>query len=50
MKYTDNEIGVWNYCYPKLKSLLKAHACDETNQILNEMEKNVEGFSEDSIP
>ena len=23
MKYTDDEIGVWKHCYPKLKSLLK---------------------------
>ena len=31
MKYTDDEIGVWKHCYPKLKSLLKINACDETN-------------------
>jgi len=29
---------------------LKTNACDETNKIIEEMEKNVDGFSEDSIP
>jgi hypothetical protein len=50
VKYTDDEIGVWKHCYPKLKSLLKTNACDETNYIIEEMEKNIEGFNKDSIP
>ena len=29
--YTADEIGVWKYCYPKLKKLLKTNACEETN-------------------
>ena len=31
IKYTENEIGVWKYCYPKLKRLLATNACEETN-------------------
>jgi hypothetical protein len=50
VKYLDYEIGVWKHCYPKLKSLLKTNACDETNKIIEDMEKNVEGFNKDSIP
>jgi hypothetical protein len=48
--YNEDELGVWRYCYPKLKSLLKNNACDETNSIMAEMEKNVEGFTADTIP
>ena len=48
--YTQQEIGVWKYCYPKLKKLLKTNACQETNQIMEEMESNVEGFTPDTIP
>lgn len=50
VKYTENETGVWRHCYPKLKKLLKTNACEETNQIMHEMEQNVEGFSESTIP
>ena len=48
--YNENELGVWRYCYPKLKNLLKTNACDETNSIMEEMEKNVEGFGPSTIP
>jgi hypothetical protein len=50
IKYTEQEIGVWQYCYPKLKKLLATNACDETNEIMNLMEKNVEGFTPETIP
>lgn len=50
INYTEEEIGVWKYCYPKLKKLLKTNACDETNEIMELMEKNVEGFTADTIP
>jgi hypothetical protein len=43
-------LGVWRYVYPKLKALLKTNACEETNSIMSEMEQNVEGFGEDTIP
>ena len=36
--YNEDEIGVWSYCYPKLKKLLKTNACEETNSIMAEME------------
>lgn len=48
--YTEEEIGVWKHCYPKLRKLLRTNACDETNAIIEEMEKNVEGFTETTIP
>ena len=48
--YNEDELGVWRYCYPKLKSLLKKNACEETNSIMAEMEANVEGFSDKTIP
>jgi len=48
--YTENEIGVWKYCYPKLKVLLAKNACEETNGTIREMEENIEGFSESTIP
>ena len=48
--YTEDEIGVWKYCYPKLKKLLQKNACDETNFTIKEMESNIEGFSENTIP
>lgn len=50
IKYTDTEKQVWNYCYTKLKPLIKANACTETNQTLIEMEKNIPGFNENDIP
>jgi len=50
VKYTEEEIGVWKHCYPKLKKLLIKNACDETNEIIQEMEDNVEGFSDHTIP
>ena len=46
VQYNKEEIGVWKYCYPKLKSLLKTNACDETNQTIVDMEANVPGFSD----
>lgn len=48
--YNKDEIATWNYCYPKLKKMLETNACEETNQTIVEMEKNVEGFSETTIP
>ena len=50
IKYSEEEIGVWKHCYPKLKKLLLTNACDETNQIMELMEKNVEGFTPHTIP
>ena len=50
VQYTAEETGVWKHCYPKLKALLATNACDETNQTIVEMEKQVEGFSSDTIP
>jgi hypothetical protein len=48
--YNENEMGVWKYCYPKLKAMLKTNACDETNQTISDMEANVQGFGEHEIP
>ena len=50
VQYNEDELGVWRYCYPKLKSLLKTNACEETNSIMSEMERNVEGFIDHTIP
>jgi hypothetical protein len=43
-------LGVWKYCYPKLRTLLDKNACDEWKIIMAEMEENVEGFGEETIP
>ncbi len=48
--YTKDEIATWNYCYSKLKKMLVTNACEETNQTIVEMEKNVEGFGAETIP
>ena len=48
--YNENELYVWKYCYPKLKTLLEKNACEETNFTIKEMEDNIEGFSADTIP
>ena len=48
--YTENELGVWKHCYPKLKKLLQTNACEETNFTIDEFERNVEGFSDTTIP
>ena len=50
VEYNENELYVWNYCYPKLKKLLAKNACEETNFTIKEMEENIEGFSESTIP
>ena len=38
VEYNENELGVWKYCYPKLKVLLDKNACEETNGTIREME------------
>ena len=48
--YSADEIGVWQHCYPKIRALQMKNACDETNEIIAEMEANVEGWSEKTIP
>ena len=50
IEYNKDEVGVWNYCYPKLKKLLATNACEETNWTIKEMEENIEGFGPNSIP
>jgi len=29
IEYTEEEKGVWKYCYPKLMELFKKNACKE---------------------
>ena len=48
--YNQNETETWNYCYTRLKAMLKTNACDETNQTISDMENNIEGFSSTTIP
>ena len=50
VEYNEDELYVWNYCYPKLKRLLRTNACEETNKTIEVMEKHVEGFGENSVP
>ena len=38
VEYTEEELGVWQHCYPKLKNLLMTNACDETIEIIKEFE------------
>jgi tryptophan 5-monooxygenase len=48
--YNENEIDVWKFCYPKLRKLLQTNGCEESQVIMAEMEKNIEGFGKDTIP
>ena len=50
VEYTSDEIGVWQYCYPRLRKLLDKNGCEESLVIMAEMEKNVDGFGGDTIP
>jgi tryptophan 5-monooxygenase len=50
IEYNENEIGVWKYCYPKLRALLDKNGCDESLEIMAEMEKNIDGFGGETIP
>ena len=50
VEYTKDEIGVWQYCYPRLRKLLEKNGCDESNEIMSEMERNVDGFGGETIP
>ena len=50
IEYNEDEVGVWRHCYPKLKILLEKNACEETNEIIREMESHVEGFNSFTIP
>lgn len=34
IEYTEDEIGVWRYCYPKLRKLLDKNACEESIDII----------------
>lgn len=49
LKYSDDEIGVWKYCYSRLKVLFKANACKEYNWAIDQFEKHV-GFTTEEIP
>jgi phenylalanine-4-hydroxylase len=46
IKYTDQERGVWKYCYSKLKELYKTNAYREFKWTIDQFEKHV-GFTED---
>jgi phenylalanine-4-hydroxylase len=43
-------VGVWRFLYPQLRKLLDKNGCDESLEIMREMEKNVEGFGPETIP
>lgn len=49
IKYTDTEIGVWKYCYGRLKELFKTNACEEFMWTIDQFEKHV-GFTTEEIP
>lgn len=49
MKYTEDEIGVWSFCYKNLIDLYKTNACDEFNWSMSEFQKEV-GFCAETIP
>lgn len=49
IEYTKDEQWVWNYCFSRLKVLLKANACKEYNWAIDQFEKHV-GFTVDNIP
>lgn len=49
IKYTDTEVGVWSYCYPKLKEYYKDGACKEFLDALDQFEHHC-GYAVDNIP
>uniref|UniRef100_A0A7S3CIP4 phenylalanine 4-monooxygenase n=1 Tax=Strombidium rassoulzadegani TaxID=1082188 RepID=A0A7S3CIP4_9SPIT len=48
--YNENEIYVWNFCYPKIRALLRKNGCKETNYALDDMEEKVDGYGPETIP
>lgn len=48
--YSEQEISVWRHCYPKLRELGKKFACEESNEIMADFERNVPGFTAETIP
>lgn len=49
IEYTEEEVSVWKYCYPQLKSLYKDGACKEYNEALEQFEHHC-GYAIDNIP
>ena len=49
VQYTEQEVGVWNYCYSRLKEIYKEGACEQHNNALNNMERLC-GYAPDNIP
>lgn len=39
IKYNEDELSVWKYCYPKLKKLYVDGACKEHNEAIEQFEK-----------
>ncbi len=50
INYTKEETSVWQHCYPKLRDLGRKYACEESQQIMADFERNVHGCSADTIP
>ena len=49
IEYTETELGVWKYIYPKLKKFYEHGAWKEHNESLEQFEKHC-GYAENNIP
>ena len=49
VKYTDEEVGVWNFCYTRLKELYKEGACEPHRIAMDHMERQC-GYAPNNIP
>lgn len=49
VKYSDDEKGVWKFCYSKQKELFKKYACKEFNWTIEQFERHV-GLSTEEVP
>ena len=47
--YTDEEIGVWNYCFTRLTELYKENACKSAREAFYHMEQQC-GYGLGNIP
>lgn len=49
IQYSKDENSAWNYCFSRLRKLIKKNACKEYNWALDQFEKHI-GFNEHEIP
>lgn len=50
IEYNETENGTWAHLYPKLRETIRECACEETNQVMDDMERTVPGYGPTTIP